>query len=92
MTDIVDVLVASGARIRSIEEAAAAGDVTGWLTGETPLQARIRALVMAARPQRGKTSSTTNPTCGLAWTLRKLRPSSRALSLPSDARQERTGT
>jgi uncharacterized protein len=52
MTGVVDVLVAAGARIRSIEEAAAAGDVSGWLTDETPLDARIRALVMAADHQR----------------------------------------
>jgi ankyrin repeat protein len=52
MTDVLDLLVAAGARIRSIEEAAAAGDVAGWLTPETPLQARIRALTMAADHQR----------------------------------------
>ena len=49
MTPVVDVLVAAGARIHGIEEAAAAGDsCAGWLSHETPLQARIRALVMAA--------------------------------------------
>lgn len=52
MTDVLDLLVHSGARIHSIEEAAAAGDVAGWLTPETPLQARTRALVMAADHQR----------------------------------------
>ena len=52
MTDVVDVLVAAGARVRSIEEAAAAGDVAGWLTAETSLQARLRALIMAADHQR----------------------------------------
>ena len=52
MTDVVDVLVAAGARINGVEEAAAAGDVTGWLTPDTPLDARIRALVMAADHQR----------------------------------------
>lgn len=52
MTDVLDLLVASGAMIRSIEEAAAAGDVSGWLDETTPLQARIRALVMAADHQR----------------------------------------
>ncbi len=52
MTDVVDVLVAAGARVRSIEEAAAAGDVARWLTEDTPLQDRIRALVMAADHQR----------------------------------------
>jgi ankyrin repeat protein len=52
MTAVIDVLVAAGARIHSIEQAAAAGDITGWLTSETPPQARIRALVMAADHQR----------------------------------------
>jgi uncharacterized protein len=52
MTDVLDVLVAAGARVRSVEEAAAAGDVTEWLVPDTPLQARIRALVMAADHQR----------------------------------------
>jgi hypothetical protein len=52
MTEVVDVLVAAGARIHSIAEAAAAGDVDGWLAADTPLQARIRALVMAADHER----------------------------------------
>ena len=52
MTDVVDLLVAAGARVRSIEEAAAAGDVAGWLTAATPLQARLRALIMAADHER----------------------------------------
>ena len=52
MTAVLDLLVAAGAQIRAIEEAAAAGDVRGWLTAETPLQARIRALVMAADHER----------------------------------------
>ncbi len=51
MTDVVDVLVAAGARIESIEVAAAAGDVAGWLDGAAP-DARIRALVVAADHQR----------------------------------------
>jgi ankyrin repeat protein len=51
MTDVVDVLVAAGARIESIEVAAAAGDVTGWLDDAAP-DARIRALVMATDHQR----------------------------------------
>jgi ankyrin repeat protein len=38
--------------IHSIEEAAAAGDVSVWLTAETPIEARIRALVMAADHER----------------------------------------
>ena len=52
MTDVLDVLIAAGARVHSIEEAAAAGDVTSWLAPDTPLDARIRALVMAADHQR----------------------------------------
>jgi len=52
MTDVVDVLVVAGARVHGIEEAAAAGDVTGWLTPDTPPDARVRALVMAADHER----------------------------------------
>jgi ankyrin repeat protein len=52
MTDVIDVLVAAGARVHSIEQAAAVGDVTGWLKADTPAEARIRALVMAADHQR----------------------------------------
>ncbi|MGH3442357.1 MAG: ankyrin repeat domain-containing protein [Nitriliruptorales bacterium] len=52
MTDVVDLLAAAGARVRSIEEAAAVGDVRGWLTADTPIQARIRSLVMAADHER----------------------------------------
>jgi ankyrin repeat protein len=52
MTEVVDVLIAAGAQVHGIEEAAAAGDVTGRLTADTPLQARVRALVMAADHQR----------------------------------------
>jgi uncharacterized protein len=52
MTAVIDVLVAAGARPASIEEAAAAGDVSGHLTPRVPLQARVRALVMAADHER----------------------------------------
>jgi uncharacterized protein len=52
MTDVVDVLVEAGARAHGVEEAAAAGDVTGWLTPETSPDALVRALVMAADHQR----------------------------------------
>jgi len=52
MTEVIDVLVAAGASPRSIEEAAAAGDLGDYLTPQTPLQARLRALVMAADHQR----------------------------------------
>jgi ankyrin repeat protein len=52
MTDVLDLLVEAGAKVRSLEEAAAAGDVSGWLTADADLQARIRALVFAADHQR----------------------------------------
>lgn len=52
MTSVVDVLIAAGAVVHGIEEAAAAGDVTDWLDEETPPDARVRALVMAAQHQR----------------------------------------
>jgi uncharacterized protein len=52
MTDVVDVLVAAGAGVQGIVEAAAAGDVTGRLTPDTPLDERVRALTMAAAHDR----------------------------------------
>jgi uncharacterized protein len=52
MTDVLDALIAAGARPDGIESAAAAGDISGWLTPDTPADARIRALVMAADHQR----------------------------------------
>ena len=52
MTAVLDVLIAAGARPAGIEEAAAAGDLTGHLTPETDPQARVRALVMAADHER----------------------------------------
>ena len=52
MTEVVDMLVASGAQVHGVEEAAAAGDVSGWLDDATPLEARVRALVMAADHER----------------------------------------
>lgn len=52
MTEVVEVLLAAGARVNSLGEAAAAGDVTGWLGPDTPLQDRVRALAMAANHQR----------------------------------------
>ena len=48
MTEVLDVLVAAGARIDSLEMAAAAGDVTGWPLNRYSLQSRLRALVFAA--------------------------------------------
>ena len=52
MTDVVDVLVAAGTKIHSLEMAAAAGDVSAWPLGRFDLQSRIRALVFAADHQR----------------------------------------
>jgi ankyrin repeat protein len=52
MTEVLDVLVAAGAQVRSIEEGAAAGDITGWLSSDTPSEARLRALILAADHQR----------------------------------------
>lgn len=52
MTRVCDLLVKAGAQPHGIESAAAIGDVTGWLTPGTPLQARIRALTFAADHQR----------------------------------------
>lgn len=52
MTEVVDVLVAAGARISHIGQAAAAGDIAGWLHPDTPEEDRVRALVMAADHER----------------------------------------
>jgi uncharacterized protein len=52
MTPVLDLLVAAGARVCGIEEAAAAGDLGDWPTPDTPGEARIRALVMAADHER----------------------------------------
>jgi ankyrin repeat protein len=52
MTEVIDVLVAAGARIDSLEMAAAAGDVSAWPLGRLTIQSRIRALVFAADHQR----------------------------------------
>jgi ankyrin repeat protein len=52
MTRVLDLLVKAGAQPHGIESAAAVGDVTGWLTADTPLQARVRALGFAADHQR----------------------------------------
>ena len=55
MTAVIDVLIAAGATPAGIEEAAAAGDLSGYLSAATPMQARIRALVMAADHERLET-------------------------------------
>lgn len=52
MTDVLDVLVAAGAKARSLEEAAAAGDLGEWLRADLDPQTLVRALVMASDHQR----------------------------------------
>lgn len=52
MTAVLDLLVAAGASIRDIAEAAAAGDLTGWLAADTGEPDRVRALRMAAGHDR----------------------------------------
>jgi uncharacterized protein len=52
MTEVVDVLVAAGTKIHSLEMAAAAGDITGWPLARFTHQSRIRALVFAADHER----------------------------------------
>ncbi len=47
-TDIVDLLAESGARVDGIVEAAAVGNIDGFLTGEAPPEHSVRALTMAA--------------------------------------------
>ncbi|HEY2370961.1 MAG TPA: ankyrin repeat domain-containing protein [Gaiellaceae bacterium] len=51
-TDVVDLLAASGAHIDGIVEAAAVGNIDDYLTDETPLGHRVRALTMAAGHDR----------------------------------------
>lgn len=52
MTEVLDALVDAGARIRSLTEAAATGDITGWPLAATDEEERLRALIMAADHQR----------------------------------------
>jgi uncharacterized protein len=52
MTDVIDALHASGARVRSLPEAAAVGDISAWPLADTPEDERVRALIMAADHQR----------------------------------------
>jgi ankyrin repeat protein len=51
-TEVVDVLAAAGARVRSVVEAAAVGDIDAWLTAETRFEERVRAMTMAAGHDR----------------------------------------
>jgi hypothetical protein len=52
MTGVLDVLVTAGARIDSLEMAAAGGDITGWPPGRVTPQSSIRGLVFAADHRR----------------------------------------
>jgi len=52
MTAVVDVLVAAGARVEHLGMAAAAGDISAHLRPDSPLDDRVRALMMAADHQR----------------------------------------
>jgi uncharacterized protein len=52
MTGVLDLLVSAGARIDSLEMAAAAGDVSSWPLERADPETRIRALVFAADHQR----------------------------------------
>lgn len=52
MTGVVDLLVAAGARIASLGDAAAAGDITGWPLDQISREELTRALVFAAAHQR----------------------------------------
>jgi ankyrin repeat protein len=49
---VVDVLVAAGAVVHDLAEAAGAGDVGGWLAPDTPAAGRVRALRAAAVCER----------------------------------------
>ncbi|MGB3736522.1 MAG: ankyrin repeat domain-containing protein [Ilumatobacter sp.] len=52
MTEVLDLLVAAGARIRSFEEAAAAGVIDAWPLDGIDRQTGIRGLIMAVDHQR----------------------------------------
>jgi ankyrin repeat protein len=52
MTEVLDLLVAAGARVTDLEMAAAAGDLTDWPPHRSSQQSRLRALVFAADHQR----------------------------------------
>jgi uncharacterized protein len=51
-TEVIDVLVEAGARARSLEEAAATGDISAWRLADATVQTRLRALIMAADHER----------------------------------------
>jgi hypothetical protein len=49
MTDVLDVVVENGARVRSVVEAAAAGDISEWSPDEATERIRTRAIARAVR-------------------------------------------
>lgn len=51
-TAVLDILLAAGGQVGSLTQAAAAGDLTGWLTESTPPEERVQALAIAADHQR----------------------------------------
>lgn len=69
MTEVIDVLVAAGARIDSLEMAAAAGDVSAWPLGRLTVQSRIRGVVFAADHQRLNVIDSTTLALALARRL-----------------------
>lgn len=52
MTDVLDAVTAAGARVRSLVEAAAAGNIDSWPTEEADETELLLALIMAADHQR----------------------------------------
>lgn len=52
MTDVLNALVNAGARVHSLVEAAAAGDIDAWLTPEATESDLVLALIMAADHER----------------------------------------
>lgn len=52
MTEVLNLLVSAGAKIRSFEEAAATGNIDKWALDGIDRQTRIRGLIMAVDHQR----------------------------------------
>lgn len=52
MTDVLNALVNAGAQVRSLVEAAAAGDTDAWLTPQATESDLVLALIMAADHER----------------------------------------
>lgn len=58
MTAVVDVLIAAGSKPQGIGDAAAVGDLSGWLTPSTSREDRVRALTIAAVHERSEVIDT----------------------------------